>query len=95
MDKYFQVDAIVTRLRDTPKDIQTELRYIGNNILSLSNEESDKKTTKTFFHWKANYGKRYSAESMTDAINLYLRSRSSYRALRELLDLPCRNTIYE
>ena len=36
VDKCFQVDVIVTRLRDTPKDTQTELRYIGNNILSLS-----------------------------------------------------------
>ena len=40
--------------------------------------------------------KRYSAESMNECHKiLYLRSRSSYRALRELLYLPCRNTINE
>ena len=32
---------------------------------------------------------------MTEARNLYLRSGNTYRALRELLVLPCRNTIYE
>ena len=56
---------------------QRKLSFIGKQIISLIVEQ---------------HGKRYSAESMTGAINLYLRSRSSYRALRELLDLPCRNT---
>ena len=32
-------------------------------------------------------------EDMTEAINLYLRSRNSYRALREILVLPCCNII--
>ena len=102
LDKFSQVDDIITRLCDTPKDTLTELRYIGNNILRLSDEENDSKQRKLTFIGKqlisltvGKHGKRYTAGSMTDAINLYLRSRSSYRALRELLDLPCRNTIYE
>ena len=102
LDKFSQVDDIITRLCDTPKDTLTELRYIGNNILRLSDEENDSKRRKLTFIGKqlisltvGKHGKRYTAESMTDAINLYLRSRSSYRALRELLDLPHRNTIYE
>ena len=32
-------------------------------------------------------------EDMTESINLYLRSRNSYRAFREILVLPCRNAI--
>ena len=36
---------------------------------------------------------RYTSQDMAEAIHLYLRSRNSYRALRELLVLPCRNTI--
>ena len=32
---------------------------------------------------------------MTEAINLYLRSRNSYRALSELLVLPTRKTIFD
>ena len=35
----------------------------------------------------------FSTDNMADAINLYPRSRSSYRALREQLLLPSRNTI--
>ena len=37
--------------------------------------------------------KRYSTDNMADAILLYLRNRNSYRALREMLVLPCRNTV--
>ena len=37
--------------------------------------------------------KRYSQDDMSDAINLYLHSRNSYRALREILVLPRSNTI--
>ena len=39
---------------------------------------------------------RFSSDDMAEAINLYLRSRNSFnsfRALRELLILPSRNTI--
>ena len=34
------------------------------------------------------YGSRYSYDDMLGAINLYLRSRNSYKALREILVLP-------
>ena len=36
---------------------------------------------------------RYTSQDMAEAIHFYLRSRNSYRALRQLLVLPCRNTI--
>ena len=38
---------------------------------------------------------RYTPDLMAHAVTLYLRSRNAYTALRELLVLPCRNTIYE
>ena len=41
----------------------------------------------------ASDSKRYSTDNMADAIHLYLRSRNSYRALRKMLVLPCRNTV--
>ena len=37
--------------------------------------------------------RRYYSDNMKDAVNLFLRSRCAYKALRELLSLPCRNTI--
>ena len=37
----------------------------------------------------------YSTSDMIEAMNLYLRSRSSYRELRKKLNLPCRNTLYK
>lgn len=35
----------------------------------------------------------FSSDDMAEAINLYLKSRNSFRALRELLVLPCSKTI--
>lgn len=36
---------------------------------------------------------RNSQDNMFEAINLYLRSRNSYRVLREILVLSCPNTV--
>ena len=100
--KCSQIDAIIVRLNDTPKDIQSETRFMGNNLMSLCDEDNEKRQRQLNFIGKqlipldaGPHGRRYSAESTTAAINLYLGSKSTYRALRELLVLPCRNTIYE
>ena len=37
--------------------------------------------------------RQYYSDNMKDAVNLFLRSRCAYKELRELLILPCRNTI--
>ena len=37
--------------------------------------------------------RRYYSDNMKDAVNLFLRNRCAYKALRELLILPCRNII--
>ena len=39
-------------------------------------------------------GKKYDPYVMSDAINLFLRSRNAYKALRSLLVLPCVKTIH-
>ena len=33
-------------------------------------------------------GRRYTLENITEALNIFLRSRSAYKALREILVLP-------
>ena len=75
---------------------------MGNNILTLCEDDDEKRKRQLTILGKqlisidiGPQGRRYTAESITEAINLYLRSKSSYRALRELLNLPCRNTIYD
>ena len=40
-------------------------------------------------------GNRYTNDDIGEAIHLFLRSRNSYRALRDILALPCANTIRE
>ena len=75
---------------------------MGNNILNIYNYDDNNKQRQLSFIGKQllaldakPHGRRYSAESMMKAIDLYLRSRNIYRALRVLLVLPSRNIIYE
>ena len=103
VSKYSQIEAIISRLNSTSVDMRSEMQSIGNQILVVSNEEEDaQKRRQLVFLGKQvlslytrPHGRRYSPECMTEAINLYLRSRNSYRALSELLVLPTRNTIFD
>ena len=99
---YSQIDAIVERLEITPLDYRSELHYAGWSVLNLCDEldgdfnwDTKKRRQVKFIGMQilAFDQKEYSADNMADAINLYLRSRNTYRALRELLVLPSRNTI--
>ena len=40
-----------------------------------------------------NHAHRFTGDDIKDALTIYLRSRSAYRALRENLVLPCTNTL--
>ena len=103
VSKYPQIDAIIARLIAKPVDIHTDLRFMANNILNTcDNVEDAQEQRKLTFIGKQllavntkPQGRRYSPGSMMEAMNLYLRSRSTYRALRDLLVLPSRNIIYE
>ena len=99
---YSQIDAIVERLEITPLDCRSELHYAGRSVLNLCDEldgefnwDTKKRRQVKFIGMQilAFDQKEYSADNMADTINLYLRSRNTYRALRELLVLPSRNTI--
>ena len=97
--KFSHVDQIIDRLENTPVNVRCELLSLGNKVLNLADEVEPievQKRRKVIFTGKqllAIHGYRFYNEDMTEAINLYLRSRNSYRALREILVLPCRNTI--
>ena len=96
--KYSQIDTIVDRLKSTPLNVPCELRSFGGKVLNLADEiestdlQRRRKITFTGKQLLSLECNRYSKDDMTDAINLYLRSRNSYRALREILVLPSRNT---
>ena len=97
--KYPQINKIVDRLKSTPLNVPCELRSVHVIVLDLEDElqSADLQmrlqitfTGKQLLSFGCN---RYSKDDMADAINLYLRSRNSYRALREILFLPSHNTV--
>ena len=98
------MSLIPSRLEQTPLGVCCELQSIGQNLLRLCDDydesESDmmneKKKRMIQFLGKqliAHDKRRYYSDNMKDAVNLFLRRRCAYKALRELLILPCRNTI--
>ena len=97
VDKFSQIDAIINRLKETPINIKTELSNLGAKVLDLKNEiDSEDERRQVFFIGKQLMlfnRHRFTSDDMAEAINLYLRSRNSFRALRELLILPSHNTI--
>ena len=103
LERFSQIDKILNRLEDTPLDIKHELRACGAKILDLANEIDDdekysgQKRRMTFTAKQIILLQRrsYTTDDMLEAINLYLRSRSSYKSLRELLVLPSPNTVRE
>ena len=95
--KYSQIDMIIDRLKSTPVNVRYELSSLGNQVLNLADEvdvtDGRRQINFTGKQLLAFDRNRYSEDDMADAINLYLRSRNSYRALRDILHLPSRNTI--
>ena len=95
--RYSQIDNIVNRLKITPINLRSELAYLGEKVFELVNEidsEEDRRQISFIGKQLLLFNRhRYTSQHMAEAINLYLRSRNSYRALRELLVLACRNTI--
>ena len=97
--RYSAIDNVLDRRRNTPVNVGVELKYLESNVLESTNELewTDVRHRQITFTGKQLVAfdcNRYSQDDMSDAINLYLRSRNSYRALREILVLPNRNTIY-
>ena len=80
---YPQIDKIVDRLKSTPLNVPCELRLVRGKVLDLEDEleSTDLQmqlqitfTGKQLLSFGCNH---YSKDDMTDAINLYLRSRNS------------------
>ena len=106
VQKYSHIDNVVDRMKmkESDFDPQAEIRAVGEEVFRISDditvEEieswSEEKQRQLQFIGRqllALGTRNYSVENMKDAIDLYLRSRSSYNALRKLLVLPNRNTL--
>ena len=106
VQKYSHIDDIVERMRskETQFDPQAEIRAAGEEIFRISDDitveeieswsEAKQRQLRFIGRQLLALGTRhYTVENMKDAIDLYLRSRSSYNAMRKLLVLPNRNTL--
>ena len=89
---FSQITEIVSTLENSDVDFCSELRAVSNNILSLcekteTSDETNKKITFICNQLLVNsypgqhQGKQYDAYLISEAANLYLRSRNAYRAL--------------
>ena len=103
LERYSQLDSIITRMGSAKADLITELLNFGKFINEIS-EESDNfvkirvlclceqlELIKSLKH-----SERYSGYLMKESMNIsehFLKSRNAYNSLRELLVLPYKNTI--
>lgn len=102
---YSQIDKIITKLKTADKDIRAEVKVMTEQLMELCthddslNEISAKKLNficaqlKAHTFTRQHQGKKYDVYLIYEAINLFLRSRNAYRALRTILILPCENTV--
>ena len=102
LNRYSQLNSIIQRLTETPLDLKSEIKYASNFIKELSKENvfagnSKQEKTISFLCNQLNYFdskiKEYNVDQIKDDVSIYLRSRSAYRELRKVLNLPCQNTL--
>ena len=87
------MDNILNRLKAASLDINSEIGFAGNILLSLLDEieideiDVEKRRLIKFIGTQllAIVCDRYTPDLITHAVNLYLRSRNAYTTLRELL----------
>ena len=99
--QYAQLKNILDYLNKIPFNLASELESSGKRILELYNlgDTSDVDLVKEkqmkfncnqmiLLHAKGPNGYRYNRECVLEAINLFLRSRCTYKSLRDILILP-------
>ena len=104
LTSFTQVKEIVSFLENSEVDFRSELKAASDNILSLCEtiETNDELNKKIIFichqllvssYPGEHQGKQYDVYLISEACNLYLRSRNAYRALRTILILPNERTL--
>ena len=102
---YSQVNKIITKLESASTDFRAEVKALTGELMKLCTQDdtlNDASTKKLEFicsqlkahtTTRQHQGKKYDVYLISEAVNLFLRSRNAYRALRTILILPCENTV--
>lgn len=98
---YSQIDKIITHLTDFPINLQNDVKHVGEHFRTLVHSELDEAKRKKLdflfnqmiLHAKDIGGHRFDVSTVRDALEIFLRSRNAYRALRDYLILPCDRTL--
>ena len=96
---FSQISQILEKVETSSTDIHSELKAAGKNLSSLRDKAIDDDDTRKKLEFICtrlsthslpgqHQGKQYSPFLLSEAANLYLRSRNAYRALRLILILP-------
>lgn len=102
LTKKSQLTAIITRLENSNVDLVSEMKVYGQRVIQHCKENqhlSPQQERKVEFlgnqlmaHSLSGY-RFYDSHDIKEALELYLRSRSCYRAAEKLLSLPTEKTI--
>ena len=102
LETYTELSLVIDKLQEVEvepvHEVETFVNKFKSTIESAGFDDATKKRL-TFLceqielTTKDPCGRRYKPDTMKEAINLYLRSRNCYNALRETLALPGRKTI--
>ena len=102
---FSQLDQIIERVESSVINFQSELNAIGKKLSLICVETADNTShsmnkrieflsNQLIAHSSYGHmGKKYDPYMISDSVNLYLRSRNAYKALRSLLILPSDKTI--
>ena len=101
---FSQISKIIEIVENTAVDFCAEIRAASNDILSLCEKTDKTNETNKKILFICNQlmvqslpgqhrGKQYDAYLISEAVNLCLRSRNAYRALRTILVLPHERTL--
>lgn len=102
LQTYNELSLVINKLREVEVESIYEVEGFANKFKStIESADLDDAVRKRFVFLceqielttKDPCGRRYKPDTMKEAINLYLRSRNCYNALRETLALPGRKTI--
>ena len=101
---FSQIPKIMDTLKESKEEFHAEILALSEKISTLceenfTNDATTKKITFICNQLKVcakpgkHQGKQYESYLISEAANLYLRNRNSYRALRTILTLPNEKTL--
>ena len=101
LEFYSEINEMITKLTEYTIDINSYLSKFSNELKELTNFDIEGSKGKRIdfladqLHLNTYelQGIRYSSDTITQALNLFLRSRNSYNSLRETLLLPHPDTL--